>query len=442
MKPVKPINKSYPAGRGFFCIFIILLLTLTAAAEKTIIPVPADQAEVVARCGRGSLLQSKDQSILLLAGTPYEIGYQQGRLMRKEVKSLMDTVLVVSGAATRAQNKDYDFSLKGAWAATEKYIAPRFREEMRGLADGSKMPLRDIELANIFPELFHCSGFAVFGKATSDGTLYHGRILDYMTGIGLQEHAVVTVVKPDEYNAFVTVGYAGFIGSVTGMNEKKVAIGEMGGRGEGKWDGVPMTFLLRAALEESVTIEQAVAAFRDRPRTCEYYYVISDPKIPSAAGLACTSEMFASVGPGQTHDLLPYAVEDAVLLSAGDRYEKLTEWVKRDYGQIDLQKALQLMNRPVAMSCALHNVLFQPASLKLWVANATAGDGDENCAANQPYYEYDMKELLELISDTKPENALQIPPESEYEKNRIIKPNFGDKTRRFFKGLGLLIKQI
>ena len=38
----------------------------------------------------------------------------------------------------------------------------------------------------------------------------------------------------------VNVSYAGFIGSVTGMNEKQVAIGEMGGGGQGKWDGTPM----------------------------------------------------------------------------------------------------------------------------------------------------------------------------------------------------------
>ncbi|NTU89040.1 MAG: hypothetical protein HGA54_03905 [Actinobacteria bacterium] len=84
-----------------------------------------------------------------------------------------------------------------------------------------------MRLANLFPELFHCSGFAIFGKATVDGHLYHGRILDYLRGMGLEQNAVVMVFRPDRGNAWVNVGYAGFIGSVTAMNEKGIAIGEV-----------------------------------------------------------------------------------------------------------------------------------------------------------------------------------------------------------------------
>ena len=60
-----------------------------------------------------------------------------------------------------------------------------------------------------------------------------------MRGIGLEQNAVVIVHQPDKGYAWVNVGYAGFIGSVTAMNEKGIAIGEMGGRGYGNWDGRP-----------------------------------------------------------------------------------------------------------------------------------------------------------------------------------------------------------
>ena len=87
------------------------------------------------------------------------------------------------------------------------------------------------------------SGFAVSGKATTDGTLYHGRVLDYMTEIGLQDSAAAFVIAPEGRIPFVTVGYAGFTGSVSGMNARGISLGEMGGRGEGQWDGVPMATL-------------------------------------------------------------------------------------------------------------------------------------------------------------------------------------------------------
>ena len=63
---------------------------------------------------------------------------------------------------------------------------------------------------------------------------------------------------------------------MSGVNEKKIALGEMGGRGEGDWDGVPMGTLMRRALQEASSLDDAKRIFGDSPRTCEYYYVFSD----------------------------------------------------------------------------------------------------------------------------------------------------------------------
>ena len=161
---------------------------------------------------------------------------------------------------------------------------------MRGIADGAGMDVQDIIIANFIPELFHCSGFALSGSATKDGTLYHGRILDYGCDWRLQEHAVLTVAEPRGKIPFVNVTYAGFVGSVTGMNAERVSIGEMGGRGMGHWDGVPMAFLVRMVLEEADTLDRGIAIFRDHPRTCEYYFVIADGKTGKAVGMEASLE--------------------------------------------------------------------------------------------------------------------------------------------------------
>ena len=146
------------------------------------------------------------------------------------------------------------------------------------------MDVQDIVIANFIPELFHCSGFALSGSATKDGTLYHGRILDYGCDWRLQEHAVLTVAEPRGKIPFVNVTYAGFVGSVTGMNAERVSIGEMGGSGMGHWDGVPMAFLVRMVLEEADALDRGIAIFRDNPRTCEYYFVIADGKTGQGRG--------------------------------------------------------------------------------------------------------------------------------------------------------------
>jgi len=189
------------------------------------------------------------------------------------------------------------------------------------------------------------------------------------------------VFKPDQGNAWVNVSYAGFIGSVTAMNEKQVAIGEMGGRGEGNWDGKPMAQLLREVMEKANTLEEALEIMRKGPRTCEYYYVLSDAKARKAVGIAATPDKFEIVLPGQAHPLLPHPVQDAVLMSAGDRYEELSRRVQEGFGKFNPERARDLMRRPVAMTSNLHCALFAPDTLDFWVANADS----QNVAASARY---------------------------------------------------------
>jgi dienelactone hydrolase len=347
--------------------------------------------------------------VLLLAGSPYEIGFQHGKMLKAEVRQIVKRVLTLVQQAEIAGVKGYSSgTLEQAWARTSQFIDKRYQEEMHGLADGADLDLNDVQLANVFPELFHCSGFALFKTATTDGRLLHGRILDYMTEVGLQNCAVIIVTQPDNYNAFVNVGYAGLIGSVTGMNDRQISIGEMGGDGQGKWDGVPMSFLIRKTLEEANSLSQAVEIFRVMPRTCEYYYVISDGKIPDARGLACTPNDFQTLLPGKAYERLPIAVDNAVLMSGGQRYEYLAAQVQQHLGKIDANEALCLMNRPIAMESCLHRVLFAPQTFEFWVANAADMNEPNYAACYQPFYKYNFRELLDRIPKTAPADAAPI----------------------------------
>jgi hypothetical protein len=342
----------------------------------------------------GLLTFVNQNRVLLAEGSPSEIGTVHGTLLKKEIRKMIDATLYTVGWAYTIERKRWFIEdMRGAYARLEPFIPAKYQEEMTALAKSTDFPLEEIRLTNVFPELFHCSGFALFGEATVDGKLLHGRVLDYMTGIGLQHHAVVFAIHPQGGNAFVNVGYAGFIGSVSGMNDKQVAFGEMGGRGEGDWDGMPMAFLMRDGLERADSLDEALAIFRDTPRTCEYFYVISDGKIPDARGLSTTPERFEIIQPNQFLVQLPHPQKDAVLMSAGDRYEKLAERVKENFGKFDIQQAIHLMDRPVAMKSNLHNVLFAPQTMEFWVANA----GADTPAANELYTYYNFKSLFALL---------------------------------------------
>ena len=109
------------------------------------------------------------------------------------------------------------------------------------------------------------------------------------------------------------------------------------------------------------------------------------------------------MAPGERHDLLPTPVHDAVLLSAGNRYQELVRRATAAHGRIDAERAMRLMDSGVAMRSNLHNALFAPKSTKLWVANATA---DKQPAADQKYHAFQLTELLARQPDAA---APQIP---------------------------------
>jgi isopenicillin-N N-acyltransferase like protein len=354
-------------------------------------------SKTIARCGQGFLEEVDGTKILHLKGTPREMGLQHGTLLKadivEEVRFLFDVKAKefkpeVLGLKVPLDPKRVILSIS---ELQRKHAPARFYEELRGIAEGSGVPYADIVAANFIPELFHCSGFALGGSATKDGTLYHGRILDYGCDWKLQDHAVLIVAEPEGAIPFVNVTYAGFIGSVTGMNAKKVSIGEMGGGGQGHWDGVPMALLVRMALEEADDLDEAIAVFRDHPRTCQYFYVVADGKSGKGVGMEASWNNFALIQMGESEPRLPHAVKDGVLLSAGSRYDELARRVESGHGTFDAESARHLMDRPVAMKSNLHSVLFESTTTRFWVANASV-EGEP--AATQPYHAFQLSELL------------------------------------------------
>ena len=356
----------------------------------TLGPVTGER-KLLASHGAGRLEQHDGTKVLFLKGTPEEMGAQHGTLMRDEVRNLVDRVLYGVGVGSSFAKARWFFGeIEEATGRFGKFVDPRYTREMDAMASAAGVARAEARLANFFPELFHCSGFAIFGDATVGGRMYHGRILDYMKGIGLEQNAVVIIHQPDVGHAWANISYAGFVGSVTAMNAKHISIGEMGGRGEGQWDGKPMAQLLREVMEKASTLDEAVEIMRRGPRTCEYYYVIADGKTRRAVGIAATPTKFEVVQPNQAHPQLPHPIKDAVLMSAGDRYEELARRVKGGFGRLDADGARNLMTRPVCMTSNIHSVLFAPDTLDFWVANA---DG-KNVASHTRYTHYNLAKLL------------------------------------------------
>jgi isopenicillin-N N-acyltransferase like protein len=367
-------------------------LALALAGALTALAQPADQLRIIGRDpdGHGLLCEHGGKRILLVAGTPEEMGTAHGRLLKSSVCGVAAGTVYLVGAGYSATRNDWFFTrMEEIIRRTAPYTPERFVRECDALSSAAGISARDGRAANFFPELFHCSGVAVRNAATADGMVLHARVLDYMREIHLQKHAVIQVWMPTGFNAWMSLGYAGFIGTVTCMNEKGLAIGEMGGGGEGKWDGMPMNLLLRDIMERAGTVREAVAIMQKTPRTCEYYYVISD-RSRDMVGIHATPEAVAVLEAGAQHPSLPPVPQETVLISAGKRAEALAQRVREHYGKIDVPTLIEIIKRPVAMSSNLHNAIFRPETLDMWCADA----GLKTVACDEPYVQVNLNDLV------------------------------------------------
>ncbi|WDE96992.1 C45 family autoproteolytic acyltransferase/hydrolase [Lentisphaera profundi] len=353
----------------------------------------AKKKEDIYKVGKyGNLRSYQGLNLVYLKGSAYEIGWQHGQFLAKESRKVVDSTLYLMGMVYTIKTGDWFMNkIREAQRSLDQHTPPEYIEELRGLADGSGIAYEELHLANYFPALFHCSGFTVKDDKTLDGVLYHGRVLDYMCRIGLQyENAVFSVEKTGKI-PFVNVGFAGFIGSVSGMNQSKISLGEMGGAGEGLWDGVPMPILMRMALEEGKDLNQVKAIFKDNRRTCEYYYIFADGKDRSSTAVYATPESIEFLDPGMKHEKLPHEVPKCLMIASGSRYESLHNKVKVT-SQIDEEKAIDLMNAPTAsIKNNLHSVLFVPEKLKLWISYAGIYTG----AYDEVFIDLKLSDLLD-----------------------------------------------
>ena len=142
-------------------------------------------------------------------------------------------------------------------------------------------------------------------------------------------------------------------------------------------------------MERAATVDEALDILRNSPRTCEYYYVISD-KSRAMAGVHADAGQMTVLRPGEQHPQLPLIPPDTVLISGEGRAEVLSERLQQHYGKIDVPTMIEIIKRPVAMSSNLHNAVFTPETLDMWFADA----GRHTPACDEPYARCNLAELM------------------------------------------------
>lgn len=332
------------------------------------------------------------QRLLCVSGSPESMGATHGELLKKELAMTVDCLHLMAAKYSFSRNEWFYDRIREIELRGGPFVPPEYLRECDVMSETAGISITEGRAINFFSEIFHCSGLAVRGRASVDGRVRHVRVLDYLRDIGLQKSAAVIVYVPNEKFAWVSVGYAGFIGTVTAMNEAGVVMGEMGGDGEGKWDGIPMNFLMRLVMEKCSSVAEALTLLNSLKHTCEYYYLLSDRSGDMAAVIARAGEPLQIVRPGEKHSLLPAAYADVVYISAGRRLKHLSDRISANYGRIDINVLQEMIRHPVAMSSNLHNAIFEPETLDFYWSNA----GRNTPACDEPYAKLNLRKVVDF----------------------------------------------
>jgi hypothetical protein len=404
-----------PAGDGANLNRIVaytLALGLALALARPPRQVPALELQQTGRLERiGGIC------VVYVQGDPYQMGLQQGVLLRSELRSLIRDYLygrLIVG-----------YQLSQFWLLYQARLLDRpipdpLRQEMQGIADGAGLSYQDVLLLNtvpdlqaltrrvpswdLFPALFSsasqavpsarsslCAAFAGWGRATADGELLVGHDLDCAESDLLRRSLAVTIRHPSKGDSFVALGLVGTVGVWTGMNEEKVIVAlSSSPSADVAVSGQPLPLLLRQVLESSGSLTEAVDLLLSAERLYGGNVILGDGKAPQGVVLELSAHEHALFEADAASDLLlrtnhfldtELASAQRLVLSAGElassdtRMERLQGVLESNQGWIGTDKALAFLegmddvpSGGIEGIGTLQTVLLNPARFTLWIA--------------------------------------------------------------------------
>ncbi len=180
--------------------------------------------------------------IVVVHGSPVEMGRQYGRLMVNEITGYMPAFLAAAQAKYPALTNE---ALDAAWETLCTAYDPsnigvmsRIEQELAGVAEGAGLynpaypednaGLLMLQRANMVPVLASLSGNAIAStrNASMSGYTYQSNSINWSLGLGLQEIPCVVLYIPGISQGFphANITFAGFVGSLTGVNLAGVGV--------------------------------------------------------------------------------------------------------------------------------------------------------------------------------------------------------------------------
>ncbi len=348
--------------------------------------------------GERTVVRSGDVEypLVVVRGTPYEMGRQLGVATRAEIQAFVPRVLA---GVTKELGVSAD-TLREVWSRSAGYADDRVEQELAGLADGADISLSSLQALHALPLLmpYSCSSIAAWGNSTKDGHLYQTRNLDWDMSIGAHEVPVIVVYQPNQGVPHVVPSFAGVIGAHTGMNGKGIVLAEMGdasGKESPYFVHAPhFTVFFRTMLYDARSLTDTLSIFNAQPMTKRYHFVFGDGqaehravKILAHSPEPAGKQVVVWKDNDQTDEMAPNVLSCVVY---NDEGRGAFPTLKSQHGKIDGESLVKLANTIPIKGDNVVNAVYDATDLKMWVSYAK---GDKE-AYQRPYVAIDLKPWL------------------------------------------------
>ncbi|MEG1693336.1 MAG: C45 family peptidase [Bacteroidales bacterium] len=254
--------------------------------------------------------------------------------------------------------------------------------------------------------LVGCSSFAVWGNKSADSTLLVGRNFDFYVGDDFAKNRLVMFVAPSNGYKFVSIGWAGMIGVLSGMNEMGLTVTINAAKGSLPMSSaMPISLLAREILQYASTIEEAYDIAKKRHTFVSESLLIGSAKdgnaaiiekSPSKIGLfysadnevICTNHYQSDIFKNDS-----YNMENIRMSDSPYRYKRIEQLLKNK-GKIAYKDAANILRdrlgtssediglaneKSINQSIAHHSVIFKPQQGLMWVSTSPWQSGEYIC---------------------------------------------------------------
>ena len=254
--------------------------------------------------------------------------------------------------------------------------------------------------------LVGCSSFVLDGNNSEEKELIVGRNFDFYVGDDFAKNKLVMFVEPDAGYKFASIGWAGMMGVLSGMNEKGLTVTINAAKGSMPLSSsTPISILAREILQYASNLEEAVGIAKRRNTFVSESILVSSAfdknaiiieKTPSEIDVYQTDEYPLICTNHYQSDKLKESKENIENIKTSDsdyRYKIIEELLSKKSKNNLCDVASILRNRygkagkdiglgnemSLNQSIVHHSVIFMPESRLMWVSTSPWQSGKFVC---------------------------------------------------------------